>query len=72
VTNAERSRHGTGERARIEQAVALAARRARAAYHPQARWTDRVRAALQALLELADEEPELLHTVGRGSVCVTP
>ncbi|HEV2924435.1 MAG TPA: MarR family winged helix-turn-helix transcriptional regulator [Solirubrobacteraceae bacterium] len=44
---------------RIVHAVTLAAALAHAAYHPQARWVDRVRTGLQALLEFADEEHEL-------------
>lgn len=59
MTAGQRSRQASGERARIERAIALSAARAGAAYDPQARWVDRVRAALLALLELADEEPEL-------------
>jgi DNA-binding MarR family transcriptional regulator len=59
MPHAGRSRKATGERARIEQAVALAAGRARAVYDPRARWADRVRAGLDALLELAEEKPEL-------------
>jgi AcrR family transcriptional regulator len=43
----------------IEQTVALAAQRARAAYETQLSWVDRMRAGLQALLEFFDEEPAL-------------
>jgi hypothetical protein len=43
----------------FEEAVAIATKRASAAYDPQARWVDRVRAAVLALLELLDEEREL-------------
>jgi AcrR family transcriptional regulator len=46
-------------RAAIEDAVERASERAIAAYDPQARWVDRVRAGLRGLLELIDEEPEL-------------
>jgi AcrR family transcriptional regulator len=43
----------------LEQAVSLAVERAGAAYASERRWADRVRAALLALLEFFDEEPEL-------------
>ena len=46
-------------RAAFEESVALAAERAGAVYTPRARWTDRVRVGLAALLEFLDEEPEL-------------
>jgi AcrR family transcriptional regulator/DNA-binding MarR family transcriptional regulator len=45
--------------AAIEEAVELAATRAGAAYAPPRRWVDRVRAALFAVLEFFDQEPEL-------------
>ncbi|HEV2944037.1 MAG TPA: TetR/AcrR family transcriptional regulator [Solirubrobacteraceae bacterium] len=43
----------------IDDAVALATARAVARYDPQARWAERVRAGLEALLGLITEEPEL-------------
>jgi AcrR family transcriptional regulator len=43
----------------LEEAVAHATVRAGAAYDSRDRWVDRVRAALFALLELSDEQPEL-------------
>jgi AcrR family transcriptional regulator len=43
----------------FEEAVAIATKRVSAAYETQARWVDRVRAAVLALLELLDEEREL-------------
>ena len=43
----------------FEQALALAAERASAAYEAQEGWLDRVRAGLLALLEFFDEEPAL-------------
>jgi AcrR family transcriptional regulator len=43
----------------IEDAVALVADRARAAYSNEARWVDRVHAGLLAVLQFFDEEPEL-------------
>ena len=46
-------------RAMIEEAVALAEARVSAACDPRARWVDRVRVGLQALLELLEEEPPL-------------
>jgi AcrR family transcriptional regulator len=57
--------------AAIEEATAIAARRAAAAYATHARWADRVRAALLALLEFADDEPELaelcvVHALAAG------
>jgi AcrR family transcriptional regulator/DNA-binding MarR family transcriptional regulator len=45
--------------AMFEEAVAIASKRVCTAYDPEARWVDRVRAALLALLEFLDEEPEL-------------
>jgi AcrR family transcriptional regulator len=43
----------------FEEAVAIATKHVSAAYDTQARWVDRVRAAVLALLELLDEEREL-------------
>ena len=43
----------------FEEAVAIATKRASGAYDPQARWVDRVRAAVLALLELLEEDREL-------------
>jgi AcrR family transcriptional regulator len=43
----------------LEQAVEQATARVGAAYDSRARWVDRVRAGLLALLELFDEQPEL-------------
>jgi AcrR family transcriptional regulator len=43
----------------FEEAVAIASKRASAAYDPEARWANRVRAGLLALLTLLDEESEL-------------
>lgn len=43
----------------IEEALARAAERARAAYDSQHRWADRIRAGLSVLLEQFDEEPQL-------------
>jgi len=43
----------------FEEAVAIASERVSTAYDPQARWVDRVRAGLLALLRLLDEESEL-------------
>jgi hypothetical protein len=43
----------------FEEAVAIATKRVSAAYDTQAKWVDRVRAAVLALLELLDEEREL-------------
>jgi AcrR family transcriptional regulator len=43
----------------FEQAVAIATKRVSAAYDTQAKWVDRMRAAVLALLELLDEEREL-------------
>jgi len=43
----------------FEEAVASATKHVSAAYDTQARWVDRVRAAVLALLELLDEEREL-------------
>jgi AcrR family transcriptional regulator len=45
--------------AAFEQAVALAAQRASAAYASEVAWQSRVRAGIFALLEFFDEEPEL-------------
>lgn len=45
--------------AAFEQALALAAERAGAAYEVQEGWLDRVRAGLRALLEFFDEQPAL-------------
>jgi DNA-binding MarR family transcriptional regulator len=45
--------------AAFEQALALAAERASAAYEVQEGWLDRVRAGLRALLEFCDEQPAL-------------
>lgn len=45
--------------AAFEQVVALASRRAIAAYETYERWVDRVRAGLFAVLQFFDEEPEL-------------
>jgi hypothetical protein len=59
MTQAQRPRQTDSESARIVQAVALAVALTRAGYDPQARWVDRVRAGLHALLEFADQEPEL-------------
>jgi AcrR family transcriptional regulator len=44
-------------RAAVEDAVERASARALAAYEPQARWAERVRAGLDALLGFIDEEP---------------
>jgi AcrR family transcriptional regulator len=57
-------------RAVFEEAVAIAAERASGAYDTEARWVDRVRAGLIALLELLEEEPEVArlcvaHALGR-------
>ncbi len=46
-------------RATVEEGVALAAARASAVDDPEARWVDRLRAGLHALLGLLEEEPEL-------------
>jgi AcrR family transcriptional regulator len=46
-------------RATIEEGVALAAARASAVDDPEARWVDRLRAGLHALLGLFEEESEL-------------
>ena len=43
----------------FEEAVAIATKRVSAAYDTQARWVDRVRAAVLALLELLEDEREL-------------
>jgi AcrR family transcriptional regulator len=43
----------------FDEAVAIARKRASAAYDTEAKWADRVRASLLALLELADEQREL-------------
>lgn len=43
----------------FEQALALAAERASLAFYAQEGWVDALRAGLQALLELFDEEPKL-------------
>jgi AcrR family transcriptional regulator len=43
----------------FEEAVAIATKHASAAYDAEARWVDRVRAAVLVLLELLDEEREL-------------
>jgi AcrR family transcriptional regulator len=43
----------------FEEAVAIATKRVSAAYDTQARWVDRMRAAVLALLELLDEERDL-------------
>jgi AcrR family transcriptional regulator len=43
----------------FEDAISVAEKRARLACHTHADWLGRVRAALTALLELADEKPEL-------------
>jgi AcrR family transcriptional regulator len=52
----------------FEEAVAIATKRASAAYDTQARWVDRVRAAVLALLELLDEERELARLCVRHAV----
>ena len=43
----------------FEEAVAIATSRVGTAYDPEARWVDRVRGSLLALLGLLDKEPEL-------------
>jgi AcrR family transcriptional regulator len=43
----------------FEESVAIATKHMSAAYDTEAPWVDRVRAAVLALLELLDEEPEL-------------
>jgi AcrR family transcriptional regulator len=55
----------------LEQIVADAAARARPAYEAESRWTKRIRAGLQAVLEFFDESPALarfcvVHSVGCG------
>jgi len=55
----------------IEQAAALAAQRAAAAYAAENRWVERVRAGLFAVLEFFDQEPELarlciVHAMAAG------
>jgi AcrR family transcriptional regulator len=55
----------------LEEAMALAGERANAACAGEKRWVDRVRAALLALLELFDQEPELarlcvVHALAAG------
>jgi AcrR family transcriptional regulator len=59
--------------AATEQAVALAAERARVAYDAQDAWVGRVRAGLFSLLQWCDEEPKLarlcvLHSATAGPV----
>jgi AcrR family transcriptional regulator len=46
-------------RAAVDEAVGRARERAGAVYDPGARWVDRVRVGLRALLEFIDEEPKL-------------
>lgn len=50
---------GDGSPAAIERALTLALRRASAAYDSRSRWETRVRAALSALLDLFDEQPDI-------------
>jgi AcrR family transcriptional regulator len=62
--------------AAFEDAVALAADRAGAAYRAERRWVDRVRAGLYALLELLDEQPDLarlciIQAVAAGPATLT-
>jgi AcrR family transcriptional regulator len=59
-------------RAVLEETVLLAGERAHAACAGETRWVDRVRAALLALLEFFDEEPDLarlcvVHALAAGS-----
>jgi AcrR family transcriptional regulator len=46
-------------RAAVEDAVGRARERASAAYDPRAKWAERMRAGLCALLQFIDDEPEL-------------
>src|ERR1700730_13194747 len=57
------------ERSSIEQAVALATGRVQTACDPDARWAQRVRGGLLALLELAEEEPELARVCIAQALC---
>jgi hypothetical protein len=50
---------GDGGSVAIERALTLALQRAAAAYDAPRRWELRIRAALSALLDLFDEQPEL-------------
>jgi AcrR family transcriptional regulator/DNA-binding MarR family transcriptional regulator len=57
--------------AALEQAVALASEYVREAYDPRLRWRDRVRAALVAVLEFLEDEPDMgrlcvVETLGAG------
>jgi hypothetical protein len=54
-----RARSPRANRVAFEQALALAAGPATAAYEAQEGWADRVRAGLFALLEFFDQEPAL-------------
>jgi hypothetical protein len=51
--------HDGGAPAAIEAALSLALQRAAAAYDTRNRWEARVRAALSALLDLFEEQPDL-------------
>lgn len=60
------------ELAALDDALTQAADRARAAYDEHEPWGDRVRAALRALLELFDEQPELAKLCVMQSAIVAP
>jgi AcrR family transcriptional regulator len=56
----------------LEEAVSLAVERATAAYASERRWVDRIGAALLALLEFFDEEPELAQLCLVQSLAASP